>query len=70
MEHVHTGTPFTLADAHRGAHGAQLAQLARFLQWLSPLSSISKEDQRTLGLSGTIPAWNSRSESTSDLVAA
>jgi hypothetical protein len=62
MDRWHTGTPFMMADAYSGAHGAQLAHLARFLQWLSPLNSISKEDQRTLGLLGTIPAWNSRSD--------
>lgn len=62
MDHSHTGTLFTVADADSGAQGAQLAHLARFLQWLSPLYSISKEDQRTLGLAGTIPAWNSRSD--------
>jgi hypothetical protein len=44
-----TGAAFTL-EASASRHPERFSHLAQFLGWLSPLTSITKEDQRILGL--------------------
>jgi hypothetical protein len=48
---AHSGCTFA---AHEG-QGAELRYLAPFLSWLSPLATLSKDDQRALGLLAAAP---------------